>query len=109
MDVLLLEVDIPEIEPHGLGASKARRVNELEQCAVADRERAARLAGRLDDRLDLCCLRGVGKAAPPLGRERDVRDVPRPEGESEQRADRREPPGCGRRRELAAGAGTAEV
>ena len=75
VDVLLLEVDVAEIEADGLDAAQPRRVDELEQRAVAERERAAGLAGRLEDRLDLVRLRRVGQPAAAPRRERDVGHV----------------------------------
>ena len=39
-DELLLEVDVGEIEPDRLGAAQAGRVDELDECAVAEAERA---------------------------------------------------------------------
>src|SRR5687768_8380771 len=39
---LLLEVDILEVEPDGLGAAQAGRVDELEERAVAERQGVVR-------------------------------------------------------------------
>ena len=58
VDVLLLEVDVAEVEPDGLGAAQAGRVDELEQRAVAERERL-RPARRLP--------RGAPRPPPAFG------------------------------------------
>jgi len=59
---LALEVDVAEVEHHGLGAAQPGRVEELEERAVAQREGRPSLDS-LEQLLDLGRLRDVGK--PP--------------------------------------------
>ncbi len=58
---LLLEVDVAEVEPDRLGASQPGGVDELDECAVAQRERPLALERRklLVDR------RGRGRIRKP--------------------------------------------
>jgi len=61
--VLLLEVDVGEVEPDRLRAAQARRVDELDEGAVAKAERAVAV-DRVDQLLDLLPLRRLWQ---PLG------------------------------------------
>ena len=51
--VLLLEVDVAEVEPDGLGAAQPGRVDELDERAVAERERAVAARAPSSSRVDL--------------------------------------------------------
>ena len=61
--VLLLEVDVAEVEADRLRAPEAGGVDELEEGAVAEAERAV-TGERVEDRLD---LRGLRRLRQPLG------------------------------------------
>jgi len=71
VDELLLEVDVAEIEPDRLGAAEPRRVHELDERPVAERERAVAVE-RVDDLFDLALLRRIGQATGPPRCERPV-------------------------------------
>ena len=91
VDRFALEVDVGQVERHGLGAPEPTRVHELEQRAVAESER--RLPVRdFQERVDLRDLRSVGKPARAPGRKRAVGDARGTEGEAQARADRGQPP-----------------
>ena len=99
--LLLLEVDVGQVEPDRLGAPQPRRVDELDERAVAQAE--GPVAGeRVDDRLDLLPLRCLGQALRPAWAERCVGNSRRAEREAEKGANGREPAGDRRRREAAA-------
>ena len=63
VDVLLLEVDVAEIETDRLRAAQPRRVDDLEQRAIADPERISLAECVREDRFDLLHLGRVGE--PP--------------------------------------------
>ena len=84
MNGLLLEVDVAEIEVDGLTAAEARRVDELEERAVANRQRL--VAGDLvEDGVDLLGLRRIGQPPRASRPELAVRNASRPEREAQQR------------------------
>ncbi len=87
---LALEVDVGEVEPHGLGGSQSSGVEDLEQRPIAERERRIAVC-ELQQRFDLGGLRRIREAARLAGRERSVGNACRAEGEAKTRADRREP------------------
>src|SRR4029079_3901325 len=71
VDVLLLEVDVAEVEPHGLGAAQPGRVDELDERAVPERERiAAHGAESVEQLVDLDRLRRVRQPPPAPRRKR---------------------------------------
>ena len=99
-DGLLLEVDVDEVEVDRLAAAQAGRVDELEQRAVAERERiVARVL--LEHGVDLGGLGRVGQPARAPRPELSVRDASGTEGEPEQGAHRGQLARDRRRRELA--------
>ena len=99
---LLLEVDVAEVEPDRLGAAEARGVDELDERAVAQRERALALeGGELPVDLTACGASGSRAAAPR--REARVGDAGRAERVAQERADGRQLARDRRRSELAAG------
>jgi len=98
---LPLEVDVLEIEPDGLGAAQAGRVDELDQRAVAKPERTV-AAEPLEERVHLGRLWRRRQSPRALRRERHVGYTRRPERGREQRPDRGELPRDARRRELRA-------
>src|SRR5712692_1202447 len=100
---LLLEVDVREIEVDRLAAAEPRRVDELDQRAVAEGECTFALE-RVQRLLDLCALRRIGQPPRPAWAERGLRQAPRSQREAQERADRREAPRNRRRRELRASA-----
>src|SRR4051794_7756995 len=106
---LLLEVDVGDVERHRLGASQPRRVDELHQRAVAQRERAVAARELLEQIVDVARLRRLGQAAAAARREWRVGHATRPEREPEQRAKRCELARDRRRRELSAGSSPAEL
>ena len=87
---LAVEVDVGEVERDGLLRSAARRVEELEERAVAERERRVAV-DELEQLLDLGRLRRVGKAARTARRERCFGDRGRAEREAQARANGCEP------------------
>jgi aminopeptidase len=93
--VLLLEVDILQVERHGLGASKPARVHELDERSVAQHERAVAVE-RVERCVDLLRARRIGQPARRPRRQSCIRDPVRPERESEERSDRGEA-ACDRR------------
>ena len=73
VDELAVEVDVAEVERDGLGAAEPGGVEELEEGAVAQRERRVAF-DELEDRLDLGRLRRVGEPPRAAGRELRVGD-----------------------------------
>ena len=63
---LAVEVDVAEVERDGLGAAEPGRVEELEERAVAERERRVALDD-LEDLLDLGRLGASGSRRDRLG------------------------------------------
>ena len=84
--VLLLEVDVAEVEADRLGAAQSRGVDELDECTVAQRDRAVALEGG-QQRFHLRRLRGVGQAPRAARTEHRVGDARRTEGMAEERSD----------------------
>ena len=99
VDELLLEVDVSEVEADGFGAAEAGGVDELDERAVPDRDRAVALE-RLEQLLDLGGGRRVGQAPRAAGREACVGDALRPERMAEEGAHGGELARDRRRREL---------
>ena len=97
---LLLEVDVSEIEVDSLAAAEPGRVDELEQGAVAQRERVV-AAQPLENGVDLL---GLERGRKPAGAPRPdlaVGDSSGPEVGAEQPANGRQLAGDGGARELA--------
>ena len=67
VEELLLEVDVAEVEPDGLGAAQAGRVDELDERAVAEPERAVAARSAVEQRVDLGGLRRVGSRRARFG------------------------------------------
>ena len=78
MDELLVEVHVLEVEPDRLGAAQAGGVDELDEGAVPQAERAVALDA-VEQLVHLVGLRRDRQPARPLGRERRIRDARRPE------------------------------
>src|SRR5439155_20299107 len=95
----LLEVDVGEVEVDGLAAAQSRRVDELDERPVAERERAVAVE-RLERRLDLLAFRGIRQSSRPARAERGVGNVRRAEREAQERAHGGETPRDRRGREL---------
>src|SRR5206468_3919909 len=101
-DGLLLEVDVTEVEPDGLGTAQAARVDELDERAIAKRE-GVLAAHRLHERIDLGGLRRLGQAARSPWRERPLGNAVASEREADEGAHGREPSRDRGRREAVAG------
>ena len=97
---LLLEVDVGEVEEHRLARAQPRRVDELEQRAVAERKRPVALE-RVEQRLDVLRHRRVRQSPHAPRRERSLGHARRAERVAQERADRGELARDRRRRELA--------
>ena len=85
-DVLLLEVDIPEVEADGLRAPKTGGVHELHERAVSKCERAVAVQ-RFDQPFDLLASRRVRQPSTPARRDGGFRHSRCSEREAEERAD----------------------
>ena len=90
--MLLLEVDVAEVEADCLRAPEARRVDELQQGAVAQGEGAVAAARGLDQVVDLGGLRRLREPAAAARGERHFRHLGGPECEAQQRAHRGQSP-----------------
>ena len=99
VDELLLEVDVAEVETDRLGAAQAGGVDELDERAVAERDRAVAFE-RGEQLLDLGGRGGVGQAPRAAGGEPSVRHALRAERMAEEGAHGGELPRDRRRREL---------
>ena len=98
--LLLLEVDVAEVQRHSLAAAQAGGVDQLDQRAVPDPERA--VGGQRGERLvDVALLRRVRQPSHAPRRERRIGHARRAERETEEAPDRRQLPADRRRRELA--------
>jgi aminopeptidase len=89
VDVLLFEVDVLQIERDRFRAPQSARVHELDERAVAQRERAVAVE-RVERRVDLVRARRIGQPARETRRERCIRDSVGPEREAEERPHRGE-------------------
>src|SRR6266511_3289580 len=98
--LLLLELDVGEVEPDGLGAAQPGRVDELDERAVPERQRPLAVQG-VERRLDLGGAGRVRQPARPARRQRRVRYPGEPEREAEEAPHRRQLPPDRRRRQLA--------
>src|SRR6266542_768411 len=98
--LLLLELDVGEVEPDGLGAAQPGRVDELDERAVPERQRPLAVQG-VERRLDLGGAGRVRQPARPARRQRRVRYPGGPEREAEEAPHRRQLPPDRRRRQLA--------
>ena len=107
VQLLAVEVDVGEVEPHRFGAAQAGRVDELDERPVPQGERTVAVE-RVECRVDLLRLRRVGQPARPSRHERGVRYLRRPECEADEATDRRDLP-CDRRRRELAGARSPEA
>ncbi len=96
VDVLPVEIDVAQIERHGLGRPKTARVHELEQRGVAERQGPLGAADDVDRVLDLP-ERGCLRKAPRAPRSKcRVGHALGPEGVPCERPDRRQPSRDGR-------------
>ena len=86
---LLLEVDVSEVETHGFGASQPGGVDELDERAVPQGDRAVSLE-RLERLLDLGRCGSVGQTSRAARPEAGVGDAIRAKGVSQERANRGE-------------------
>src|SRR5205823_6360138 len=100
VDLLPVEVDVGEVEPHRLGRAQPGGVHELDERAVAQRERAVAVE-RVERGLDLGRLRCVRQSARAAWRKRAARHLRRPEREAQEAAHCRDLPRDRRRCELA--------
>ncbi len=100
VDQLLLEVDVGEIEADRLGAAEPGGVDDLDERAVAQRDRPLALE-REELRLDLLLARRIGEPAADPRRERCIGNARRAERVAEESAHRGELARDRRRREPA--------
>ena len=85
VDELLLEVDVAEVEPDRLGAAQAGRVDELDERAVAERERRRRRRAPSTIASTSACFGASGSRRGRRGASETVGHALRAEREAEQR------------------------